>query len=200
MSDREEQEYRQLLADLEVQQRALNERWQNSRDMLTELNRVVAWRTACALFFRGVFILGGFCVSLGLPGIWPRIIGGAVTLVGLIDNQWLFNHEILMFKTPAKHATAKLLDKVANDFTDAFAPPTGGASDASNARLKTLVQNVKAARTALFNGTERIKDALNNKELGVLKKLALQANTTAVGSTVNGKVDSKGDGQDSLTG
>jgi hypothetical protein len=78
-------------------------------------------------------------------------------LVGLIDNQWLFNHEILIFKTPARNAYQKLLDKIANDFTEAFSPFSRDALASAfvNTRLKNLIASVKQARTALFNGAER---------------------------------------------
>jgi hypothetical protein len=100
--------------------------------------------------------------------------------VGIVDNQWLFNHEILMFTTPTRHALRKLLDKVANEFTDAFSslPSDEPASMSLNERLKGLIANVKAARGAVYNGMERINDALDNKELGVLKKLAVQPDTS----------------------
>lgn len=97
-------------------------------------------------------------------------------MVGFVDNQWLFNHEILMFMTPARNALQKLLDKVAHEFTDVFSPSPSSESVSESliSRMEALIVNVKAARSAVYNGRERIKDALDNKELGVLKKLALQ--------------------------
>ncbi|HYR77561.1 MAG TPA: hypothetical protein VEM96_17225 [Pyrinomonadaceae bacterium] len=185
MSTAIEEEYKQLTADLAFQQTKLKEQWDNAKQKLADLASSVKWRKFVAIVFRGVFVLGGFAISLGLPGYWPRIVGGMVTLVGLIDNQWLFNHEILMFNTPARNAFRKLLDKIANDFTDAFSPfpPDQSKSAAQNARLTALVSNVKLAKTALFNGSGRITDALDNKELGVLKKLAVTPETTAGSNT-----------------
>ena len=185
MSATIEEEFTQLSGDLQFHQTKLTEQWDNAKQKLNGLERAVWWRRLVAIVFRGVFVLGGFAISLGLPGLWPRVVGGMVTLVGLIDNQWLFNHEILMFNTPARNAFRKLLEKIANDFTDAFSTfPQGQVpSEPANARLTDLVSNVKRARTALFNGSERITDALDNKELGVLKKLAIQPETTSGSNT-----------------
>jgi hypothetical protein len=173
-------QYKQLSADLAFQQEKLTEQWANAQQKLKNLERDVQWRKLVALLFRGVFVLGGFAISLGLPGYWPRIVGAMVTLVGLIDNQWLFNHEILMFNTPARNAYRKLLDKIAHEFTEAFSPVSSDEeiSPEANDRVKNLIANIKRARKALFNGSQRITDALDNKELGVLKKLAIQPETS----------------------
>ena len=179
MENDKEREYKQLLADLQFQQQKLKERWDNAKQELNKLETSVKWRKFFAVVFRGVFILGGFAVSLGLPGFWPRVVGATVTLVGLIDNQWLFNHEILIFRTPARNAYRKLLNKIANDFTEAFSPLSNDApaSVENNERVRGLITNIKDARTALFTGSERISEALEHKELGVLKKLAIQPET-----------------------
>jgi hypothetical protein len=176
-----ERQYQRLSADVQFQQTKLTEQWSNAKEKLKGLERDVKWRKLVAIIFRGVFVLGGFAISLGLPGYWPRIVGAMVTLVGLIDNQWLFNHEILMFNTPARNAFRKLLETIANDFTEAFSPmPENPEKSAeANERLNGLLVNIKQAKKALFNGSQRITDALENKELGVLKKLATQPETTA---------------------
>jgi hypothetical protein len=81
MATATEGEHKQLIADLEFQQKALKERWDNAKQKLEELRTSVKWRTFFAIVFRGVFILGGFAVSLGSPWLlaadrrWNSYVG-----------------------------------------------------------------------------------------------------------------------------
>ena len=174
---------------VEFAQNRFAEEIQKVQGAIAKLNQGTMMRRIVAYGVKGIAVLGGVMITLGLLEEWSRYIGAAITVAVAVDYI-SSNHRRLLALTEAKYAYSTLLNAVDRTHTRRLADVLALKQAAGDAAARPeLLKLLKELLDKLHTKENEIEALIQRADLEGLRQIAVdqQAIVKAEQNAVRGQ-------------